>query len=127
MKKAVLIFLCLMHAMVGKAQYRKFSFQQPKMGSLFNKVMYSLDSGNAAKAAEQVYRLIDTLNLIYSDYLPQSELSRLCAAAGNNKGFKVSAELFDIVRAAYRASRLSSGSFDITMGPLVKLWRKARR
>jgi thiamine biosynthesis lipoprotein len=127
MKKAVLMLLTLIIAVPGKAQYRKFSFQQPKMGSLFNIVIYSRDSAMAANAAGQVYRLIDTLNLIYSDYLPESELNRLCASAGNNDGLKVSPELFDIVQASYRASELSWGSFDITMGPLVKLWRKARR
>ncbi len=108
------------------AQYRKLSFQQPEMGSLFNLVIFSQDSAEAAKAAAQAYRLIDTLNGIYSDYLPASELNRLCAEAGNGKWIKVSEPLFQILSAARRASEISNGSFDVTAGPLIRLWRKAR-
>lgn len=119
--------LCLLTFLTGNAQYKKFSFQQPKMGSLFNLVIYSADSVGAAKAADNAFRLIDTLNEIYSDYLPASELNRLCAESGNGKWIKVSNQLFRILQVARHASELSNGSFDITAGPLIRLWRQARR
>lgn len=97
------------------------------MGSLFNIVIYSEDSVKAAKAARLAYQLVDTLNEIYSDYLSTSELNRLCAVAGNGKWIKVSEPLYKILSAAYVASEASGGSFDITAGPLVELWRKARK
>ncbi|MEO5999473.1 MAG: FAD:protein FMN transferase [Chitinophagaceae bacterium] len=96
------------------------------MGSLFNLVIYNQDSIGAARAAAHVYRLIDTLNEIYSDYLPQSELNRLCSESGNGEWIKVSEPLFHILKTAYYASKWSKGSFDVTSGPLVRLWRRAR-
>ena len=109
------------------AQFRKFSFQQPKMGSLFNIVIYSTDSLAASSAAAHVYRLIDTLNEIYSDYMPASELNRLCSKAGTKEWIKVSMPLFKILQAAYHASEISEGSFDVSIGPLIRLWRLARQ
>jgi len=126
MKQNTVLFLSLLLSLISVAQYRKFSFRQPKMGSVFNLVIYSKDSVGAAKAADHAYRLIDTLNEIYSDYLPESELNKLCAEAGNGKWINVSEPLFYILKVARHASELSNGSFDVTAGPLIRLWRKAR-
>jgi thiamine biosynthesis lipoprotein len=125
--KIIISLLCILTCFQAAAQYRKLSFQQPKMGSLFNLVIYCQDSAEAANAAAKAYRLIDTLNEVYSDYLPSSELNRLCAEAGNGRWIKVSEPLFHILRIAWYASKISNGSFDVTAGPLIRLWRKARR
>lgn len=126
MKKNILLTCFTIICLTLSAQYRKFSFQQPKMGSLFSIVIYSTDSASAAKSAAHVYRLIDTLNVIYSDYLPESELNRLCEKSGTGEWVQVSQPLFRIIEVAYQAGKISGGGFDITMGPLVRLWRKAR-
>ena len=120
-------FLLIEFFFVPFAQFKKYVFTQPKMGSPFNIVIYSLDSANAAKASVKIFSLIDTLNEIYSDYLPNSELNRLCTKAGTGKWMKVSEPLFSILQKSYRASEVSSGSFDITVSPVVRLWRTARR
>lgn len=127
MKGTTTVVLFFLLSLTARSQYKKFNFQQPKMGSLFNLVIYSTDSLGAAAAAVEAFRLIDTLNEIYSDYLPDSELNRLCAASGNGEWIPVSAPLFSILQCAYRASEISRGSFDITAGPLTRLWRKARK
>lgn len=126
-KISIWITFCILIHFNAQAQYRKFSFQAPKMGSLFNIVIYSKDSASAAAAAAHAYRLIDTLNRIYSDYLPDSELNMLCANSGNGKWIKVSQPLYQILYTAYEAGKISGGSFDITMGPLIRIWRTARR
>lgn len=94
------------------------------MGSPFNIVIYANDSTGAANAAAATFRLIDTLNAIYSDYLPHSELNNLCATHG--KWAHVSELLFSILYKSKVASGKSRGAFDVTIGPLTKLWRKAR-
>lgn len=127
MKTGIVITCCILSNIYIQAQYRKFSFQAPKMGSLFNMVIYSRDSASAAAAAAHAYRFIDTLNRIYSDYLPDSELNMLCATSGNGKWIKVSQPLYEILYTAYEAGKISGGSFDITMGPLIRIWRTARR
>lgn len=125
--KPAITFLFIIICFAASAQYKKYNFQQPKMGSSFNIVIYSLDSAKAEKAATETFRMIDTLNGIYSDYLPNSELNRLCAKSGTGEWIKVSEPLFTILQKAYRAGAISFGSFDVTMSPVVRLWRTARR
>ena len=124
-KKFSITFFSTLFFFLSFAQYKKFVFQQPKMGSPFNIVIYGIDSAKAADAAGATFRLIDTLNIIYSDYISQSELNNLCATSG--KWIPVSEQLFSILHKSEIASRKSKASFDITVGPLTKLWRKARR
>ena len=127
MKKPATTFLFILTCFASLAQYKKYSFRQPKMGSPFNIIIYSPDSSKAANAAVAAFKMIDTLNEVYSDYLPESELNRLCARSGNGEWVKVSETLFSILQKACRASESSFGSFDVTMSPVIRLWRTARR
>lgn len=127
MRKTAVLILFISICFTATAQYKKWSFQQPKMGSPFNIIIYSADSTKAAQAAAEAFSLVDTLNLIYSDYLPESELNRLCSRAGTGQWVEVSDILFDILQKAWNAGKASGGSFDITMSPVVRLWRTARR
>jgi thiamine biosynthesis lipoprotein len=61
-----------------------------------------------------------------SDYKETSELMRLCQQSGGPP-VKVSAELFFVLNKSQAMAKASDGAFDITVGPLVKLWRRARR
>jgi thiamine biosynthesis lipoprotein len=61
-----------------------------------------------------------------SDYKPESELSRLNAAAGKGPQ-PVSDPLFEVLEASQRMAELSGGAFDVTVAPVVLLWRQARR
>jgi len=56
-----------------------------------------------------------------STYLPDSEISRF-NRAGPDQWFEVSPETALVVQEALRISRLSEGAYDITVGPLVRLW-----
>jgi thiamine biosynthesis lipoprotein len=40
---------------------------------------------------------------------------------------RVSDELFEVLQNAQRVAELSDGAFDATVGPVVRLWRRARR
>jgi len=106
---------------------QKFVFEKPAMGSPFTISIYANDSSKAALAAASAFHCADSLNAIFSDYIDSSELNRLNATSGQNRYVPVSAALFDILEYSLEAARLSDGSYDITMGPVVKLWRKARK
>ena len=43
-----------------------------------------------------------------------------------SNGVKVSPETMEVIKKAQEISELSEGGFDITVGPLTELWRKAR-
>jgi thiamine biosynthesis lipoprotein len=123
------ITLCfLLITLEGYAQSKRFVFSQPKMGSPFNIIFYSGDSTGANTTAQQCFQLVDSFVNIFSDYLDSSELNRLCARAGQtNNPVVVSPALFDILLRSKIAYEKSAGTFDITLGPLTKLWRKARK
>jgi FAD:protein FMN transferase len=89
--------------------------------------VYGSDSSVANKAAEAAYARVRVLNGIFSDYDGSSEIRRLCEASGPGRPVKVSNELFTVLEASLRLSRETDGAFDVTVGPLTKLWRRARR
>ncbi len=97
------------------------------MGTLFRFVLYAGDSIQAIAASNAAFARIDTLNNILSDYQRTSELSRLSASSGSGKKIRVSDDLWQVLTSAYQVSEESKGAFDITVGPYVKLWRRARR
>jgi FAD:protein FMN transferase len=106
---------------------KKYIFERPKMGSPFTITIYSTDSMAAAGAAAAAFRKADTLNSLLSDYIDSSEINRLSATSGQGRFVTVSPPLFDILRRSLEAARLSRGRYDITIGPIVKLWRTARK
>ena len=61
-----------------------------------------------------------------SDYRPTSELMRLCEKAGGDP-VKVSDDLFFVLAKAEEVSQSSDGAFDVTVGPVVRLWRLSPR
>jgi FAD:protein FMN transferase len=111
----------------GKAQLQRFSFSQPKMGAAFTITFYDDDSAHATVTVQQCFALVDKYVLVYSDYIDSSELNLVCAKSGTGIPVRVSAALMDIMLQSKRAFEKSSGSFDITLGPLTRLWRKARK
>ena len=122
----VVFFLTI--ALGCHAQEKRFVFAEPKMGSPFQIIFYNSDSANATNIAKQAFALVDSLIYIFSDYIDSSELNRLCARAGKTKeGITVSPALYDILQLSKIAYEKSEGTFDITLGPLTKLWRKARK
>src|SRR5204863_5231810 len=72
------------------------------------------------------FERIAALDTIMSDYRRDSELMRLCARAGGPP-VRVSPDLFLVLRRAQEVAERSGGAFDVTVGPLVALWRQARK
>jgi len=106
---------------------QRFEFAQPKMGTEFRLVFYAPDSIQANQAAAAAFQRIDALNQIFSDYEASSELSRLSLSAGSGQKVPVSKELWEVLSMAQAISKKSKGAFDVTIGPLTKIWRRAIR
>jgi len=105
---------------------QRFTFTERHMGTLFEIVLYAPSEQVARDAARAAFARIAELDGIMSDYRAASELMQLSKKAGGPP-VPVSADLFDILARAREISRLSGGAFDVTVGPLVRLWRRARR
>ena len=121
-----IIFIAVFISSPDLYAQQKFVFEQPKMGSPFTISIFADDSVKAAKAANAAFHCADSLNNIFSDYLDSSELNRLNATSGQNRYVPISAAMLDILKYSLEAAQESEGSYDISMGPVVKLWRKAR-
>jgi thiamine biosynthesis lipoprotein len=105
---------------------RRYEYAIERMGTSVRIVLYAKGEMAGQRAATAALDRIEELEETLSDYRDESELNRLCReAAGRPRG--VSPELFYVLEQAEKFSRLSGGSFDITLGPVVRLWREARR
>jgi len=104
----------------------RFEFSELHMGTRFRIVLYATDERAAASASSAAFERVGRLDAIMSDYRETSELMRLCKHAGGTK-VTVSKDLFRVLEAGQRLAASSNGAFDITVGPVVRLWRRARR
>jgi thiamine biosynthesis lipoprotein len=105
----------------------RFEFSQIEMAVPVRIVLYAADEATADRAAEAAFARIRQLNGILSDYDPESELRRLCRESRAGNAVPVSKDLWQVLNHAQVLSERSGGAFDVTVGPLVRLWRRARR
>ena len=108
------------------APLARYEFEEPHLGTRVRVVLYASSPAQANAAATAAYDVMRAVNLCMSDYLPDSELSRLSAASGQGPR-KVSPEPYAVLNSAQAMARASGGAFDITVGPQVRLWRQARK
>jgi thiamine biosynthesis lipoprotein len=104
---------------------RRFAFAEGRMGTKFKILVYAGDEASAKAAAKGAFARVAQLDGIMSDYRDTSELMRLCEKAGGPP-VKVSPDLFAVLQRAEVVSRRSNGAFDVTVGPVVRLWRRVR-
>lgn len=106
---------------------QQFAASRPLMGAQFEIVLYAYDEAVANHAFDSAFDRVEQLDTRLSDYDPQSELSRLSRSAPHDEWMPVSRDLWNVLAAAEPLSRRSDGAFDVTVGPLTRLWRRARR
>jgi thiamine biosynthesis lipoprotein len=105
----------------------RFEYQRPEMGVPFRIVLYATNQAAADRAAEGAFQRVQQLNDIMSDYDADSELSKLSRTSGQGQEVRVSDELWFVLQRAQSLAERSGGAFDVTVGPYVILWRRARR
>jgi thiamine biosynthesis lipoprotein len=104
----------------------RFTFTQSHMGTRFKIIVYAPDEARAKRATKAAFERIAELDGIMSDYRPASELMQLCKKAGGEP-VRVSNDLFYVLSKAQQVAERSDGAFDVTVGPVVRLWRVARK
>jgi len=97
------------------------------MGVPFRMVLYATNEAHAKMASDAAFARVRELNDKLSDYDLESELSKLSRGSGQGRPVKVSDDLWRVLATAQDWARKSDGALDITVGPVVNLWRHARR
>lgn len=90
------------------------------MGSTFSIAAFGSDRSSLSATVESALEEARRLDRMLSNYRPDSEWSAVNKNAA--QGVTVSQELFDLLAACVRYSQRSEGTFDITVGPLMRVW-----
>jgi thiamine biosynthesis lipoprotein len=104
----------------------RFEFKQPHMGTQFTITLYARGELAARVGAMAAFAKIAALDRMMTDYDPESELMQL-SQKPVGQPVRVSDELFDILQKSQQIAELSDGAFDVTIGPVVRQWRRTRR
>src|SRR5882672_3637259 len=91
------------------------------MGSTYSIALYGYDRIRMEAAIDAAFDEVRRLDDLLSNYKPESEWSEVNRNAAV-KPVKVSPELFRLLENCLDYSRESEGAFDITVGPLMKVW-----
>ena len=94
------------------------------MGTVFEIAAYAGSSEQGSVAIDKALQEIVRMDDLMSNYKPESALSRLNRSA-HFQTQKVPPDLYRVIELAVQFSRLSGGKFDITVAPLVNLWKAA--
>ncbi len=84
------------------------------------------NQGRGTEAALRALELVETLETQMTVYRPDSEVMDINRRAADGP-VGVESRLFDILKTAQQLSRETDGAFDITSGPLSKVWGFYRR
>jgi thiamine biosynthesis lipoprotein len=134
MKAIGLLLIALPAGSAGQEALQLFSRSEVHMAVDFEVVLYTSDAAMADKALTKAMARIAELDKRLSDYDLDSELSKLSETSANRDDrsspapvVKLSDDLWHVFSISQDISRASDGAFDVTIGPLTKLWRRARR
>ena len=92
------------------------------MGSALRVSAWTSDEPHARTAFDAVFREFDRLESLMTVWRPDSEISRLNAAAGD-RPVPMHPEVLDVLRTAHQVSEWTGGKFDVTFAALSDLWR----
>ena len=112
---------------VSTSSVERFTFRRIEMGVEFRIEVYGCDSRAANKAATAAFDRVRQLNAVMSDYTSDSEVRRLCDGDHRQRPVLISSDLYRVLAESVSLWKDTDGAFDVTVGPLTKLWRRARR
>jgi len=94
---------------------------RPAMGTEFKIYLYAGSEDQAVALFDGAFAEIERLDATLSNYKPDSELSRINRLAGR-EAVTTDPEMFSLLQTCMDYSRKSGGTFDITVGPLMRAW-----
>src|SRR5215471_527190 len=117
----LVLFLLALPAAYGQQELLRLEKSADAMGATYSIALYGYDRVKMEAAADAAFDEVRRLDDLLSNYKPASEWSQVNRNAATHP-VKVSPELFGLIQACLEYSRQSEGAFDITVGPLMKVW-----
>jgi FAD:protein FMN transferase len=114
----VFVFIRGLIMLACAARAERFEAAEPHMGTVARITVYARDASAIPAAFARIHDLDEKL----SDYKPDSELNRVCRTA-HDRPVHVSEDLFRVLEASQNLAKITSGAFDVTIGPVTHLWR----
>jgi len=112
---------------VDEPQLMRFEASTMAMGTRFSVIGYAADETGARQATLAAFDRVREMDEILSDYVATSEASQLGDRAGDGEWIEVSPTMADALKQSLEWHRVTQGAFDVSIGPLSQLWRRARR
>ena len=122
-----MLLLALVAAAATVAAAEPFSARQRHMGTDVTIRLVATDQVTADRAFQAAFARIEVLEKVMSDYDAESEISRLALQAPMKEPVTISQDLWLVLGRAQAISAASDGAFDVSVGALSRLWRRARR
>ena len=115
------MFLSAAFAADGQQELLRLEKSADAMGATYSIALYGYDRVKMEAAVDAAFDEVRRIDELLSNYQPGSPWSEVNRDAAL-KPVKVSPELFQLLSACVEYSRESEGAFDITVGPLMKVW-----
>ncbi len=110
----------------GVPKVQKFSETREVMGTLATITAVCGKGVDVPRAFDRAFSVLDSVEALMSAHREDTEIARVNAAAGGTP-VPVSPWTVAVVESALAACKLSGGAFDVTVGPLVELWKASAR
>ena len=120
-QNVIVLFLLAACAADGQQELLRLEKSADAMGSTYSIALYGYDRVKMEAAADAAFDEVRRLDELLSNYQPGSQWSEVNRDAAT-RPVQVSPELFQLLSACVEYSRESEGAFDITVGPLMKVW-----
>jgi FAD:protein FMN transferase len=104
-----------------EAQPERYEASATIMGTVYRVAGYGEKRAVLASAVQAAFEEARRLDHLLSNYKQDSELSRINRLASEGP-VEVSDEMAELLERCLEYSRASEGAFDITVGPLMKVW-----
>ncbi len=117
---AMLVAALIAERVLFAPQLDPFTARREMMDTWVSITVYAADETQAKRAAEGAFARMEEVVAVASIYDPDAEAARLNAAGRLDDP---SPELMEILEAAVRFFDISRGTFDVTIEPLLALWR----
>ncbi len=123
---AVLAAMAHCSEVAFSADMKPYTYNRAFMGTQVYLYLYAEKEKAAVDAAAAAFARIEKINSVASDYMPESELSRINRAPVN-QAIPLSEDMWKLLSQSREFSKRTEGAFDVTVGYAAQLWRRAKR